>query len=141
MDENLILDERKIAVLVLSYCLYKDGTRLTEMARRSAEIGVAAVCDGEAASIIFSTAYDCWKKEAELKKLMANRRGISYNKIYFLEGVTRTSDEVSFLKDVLKKLGANKLIVICEKYHVTRATRFLEDNFPGLEIEVRSFQT
>ena len=39
------MDNDKTAVLVLSYCLYKDGTRLSVMAEKSAEIGIATVCN------------------------------------------------------------------------------------------------
>jgi len=135
------LNNKKTDALVFSYCLYEDETRLSVMAEKSAEIGIAAVCNREASGLIFSTAYKCWEKEARLKKEMATKKGIDMENIHFLEGVTRTSDEIAALKDVLKKLGTHKLIVVCEKYHVGRATRFLGKNFPRIEFDFRVFQT
>ena len=134
-------NNKNTAVLVLSYCLYKDGTRLSIMAQESAKIGIDVVCNGKASHVIFSTAYGCYKKEETLKRYMAYRRGVTHDKVKILRGVTRTSDEIVALNDVLKTLGTSKLIVVCEKYHVRRAKRFLEYSFPELEIEIISFQT
>lgn len=131
----------KIVCLVLSYCLYKDGTRLSKMAEKSAELGIKTVCNGQASHIIFSTAYSCWKKEAELKKEIAFKKGIKPDKIKVIEGVRHTFDEVKGLKNILNSMGAGKLIVIVEKYHIPRVKRMLKKKFPEIELDFRIFQT
>lgn len=132
---------KKTACLVLSYCLYKDGTRLSVMAEKSAELGIEVICAREASHIIFSTAYRCWEKEAELKKIMAFERGIMPDKIKVIEGVRHTFDEVKGLKNALNSTGAGKLIVIVEKYHIPRVKRMFKKKFPEIELDFRIFQT
>ena len=135
------MDNGKTAVLVLSYCLYKDGTRLSIMAQKSAELGVVAICKGEAQNIIFSTAYSCWKKEAEMKKEVAIKNSVSPEKIHFIEGVRHTFDEIKGVKKILNLLGVKKLIVVVEKYHIPRVRRMLKKNFPEIQFEFRIFKT
>lgn len=127
-------------VLVLSYCLYKDGTRLSVMAEESVELGIAAVCNKEASHIIFSTAYDCWEKEAELKKEMAIKKGIKTEEIYFIKGVRHTFDEIKLLKSILNSTEAEKLIVVCEKDHSPRVKRMLEKKFTEIQFDFRIFK-
>jgi len=138
------LDNDKTAVLVLSYCLYKDGTRLSIMAEKSAKLGIELIeliGTPGASDIIFSTAYSCWKKEAEMKKIMAIDAGISPEKIYFIEGVRHTFDEIKGLNKILNLLGVKKLIVIVEKYHIPRVRRMLKKKFPEIQFDFRIFQT
>ena len=139
MKDNTVTDNT--VTLVLSYCLYKDGTRLSKMAEESTRLGIATVREGKASHIIFSTAYGCWKKEAELKKDMAVNSGVSPDKIHFIEGVRHTFDEVKGLKSILGQTGAEKLIVICEKYHAPRVKRMLEKKFPEIQFDFRIFQS
>lgn len=129
------------AVYVPSLCLTLDGLRLTAMNEAVTRKAAKLVRDGYAAHLIFSTAYDTWEREAELRKRVAAAFGIKDSAISIIPNATTTYDESAMLMEVINRLGVTALILVTDKWHMPRAALAIRIAIPKVRLEKVSVTT
>lgn len=129
------------AVYVPSLCLTLDGTRLTAMNEAVTKEAAKLVKEGRAAHLIFSTAYEVWKREAELSIKMALSVGVPENITSIIPNVTTTYDETARLKEVVTELNVKSIILVTEKWHMPRASLAIRIAIPEVRLEKISITT
>ena len=129
------------AVYVPSLCLTLDGTRLTAMNEAVTRKASELVRDGGAAHLIFSTAYNVWKREAELRIKLAISIGVPENIISIIPQVTTTYNETARLKEMVTELNVTNLILVTEKWHMPRAALAIRIAIPEVRLEKISVTT
>lgn len=121
-------------IYVPSYTLSrKDPSRLTYMSFWTAMKGIEIMRQGLGDKIIFSTAYDWWKTEAELKKDLASKSGISRNEVEIIPAITDSYDEAEKLSKIVTNPGTT-LILVAHKYHAHRAAKALMYFFNNIKV-------
>jgi hypothetical protein len=129
-----------VAVFVPSYCLYKDGTRLTAMTQASVYEAADIVRKNPGACVIFSTAYDVWEKEAELKQqLLTSLVGGLASGMSFIRQVTSTADEVREVGRLCDPRLITTVYVVAERWHAPRLMKTLRKCWPNITFVLRPF--
>ena len=129
------------AVYVPSLCLTHDGSRLTAMNETATRQAAKLVRDGQATHLIFSTAYDTWKREAELKKDIAVSLDVKPSAIHIIPSATTTYNETAQLAKLINTLGINSLILVTDKWHMPRASLAIRIVVPKVQLEKVSITT
>lgn len=130
-----------VAVFVPSYCVqHRNPELLTTMSKIAAYTAVDVAKDKNVQYLVFSTAYDTWQKEAELKINIAKKAGVDEKVIKIIPAITSTATETSALKQILGD-EVDRLIVVADKFHAPRLELHLKHLFPSLEINMRTFST
>lgn len=129
------------AVFVPSYCLQQNGILLTAMSEEATRRGCDAALAEKANILIFSTAYNTWKKEFALKKSIAVSMGVAGDIITPIGEVISTFDETTKLGRLLEGKLVATVIVVADKWHVPRLKRLLNQRLPGYKIVMYSFST
>src|SRR3989344_4048064 len=126
---------KPIAVYVPSLCLTQDGSRLTAMNETATRKAAELVQDGQATHLIFSTAYDTWEREAELRKHIAVSLGVRPSAIHIIPSATTTYDETAQLARLMNTLGIKSLILVTDKWHIPRASLAIRITIPEVQLE------
>ena len=129
------MKKKKVVIYVPAYCLYLyDPSRLTCVSLQTALRGIDLMKNGIGDEIVFSTGYETWRIEAELKKSLAKKSGIEGDDLVkIIPGVTATYVEAQELSKIVADPDA-KIIVSGQKYHVKRAAIAIRYFFKDVEI-------
>lgn len=121
-------------IYVPSYTLSKKyPSRLTCMSLETAKKGIEMMKKGLGDMIVFSTAYEWWRTEAELKEMMAEESGIVGNDLVaIIPSVTQSYDEATKLFDIVANPDA-EIIVVGQKYHAKRAAKAISFLFKNVK--------
>lgn len=115
---------------------------LTAMSRESIEIAARLFRYGAVDYVIVSAAYEyAWRREARLKKDLLVSLGVDPEKIFVIEAVTNTYNEVAGAKRFVDRLKIRTFILIADKWHAPRAEYTLHRFFPMVEVCRRAFST
>lgn len=109
---------RTDAVYCPSYCLIRDGSRLTMMSSRCARRATELMLDGRASYAIFSSAYD--GQEGELRKTMAAMAGIDAVNVVVLPAARDSYHEAVRLARIFKERRIRSLTVVADAHHMRR---------------------
>lgn len=122
-------------IYVPSYCLsLSDHSRLSCMSLETAKKGIELMRKGAGDKIIFSTAYEWWEIEAELKKGLASKNSIVGDDLVgVIPAVTNSYDEAEGLKKIVANSDAT-IILVAQKYHARRAFKTLRHFFKKIEV-------
>lgn len=129
------MKNKKVVVYVPAYCLYfYDPSRLTCESLETTLKGIELMKNGVGDEIVFSTGYETWRIEAELKKGLAKEKGIEGDDLVkIIPGVTTTYVEAQELSKIVADPDA-KIIVVGQKYHAKRAVVAIRYFFKDVEI-------
>lgn len=120
-------------IYVSSYTLSdKYPSKLTIMSLETAKKGLEMMKKGLGKKIVFSTAYEWWKTEAELKQKLAREYGIADDKVLIIPFVTQSYDEATKLFDIVANPDA-EIIVVGQKYHAKRAAKAISFLFKNVK--------
>lgn len=134
------LPDKADAICCLSYGLSWNKTRLTEQGLccvlRAFELYKLMIYKRRYAPIvILSNAYDeYWKKESELKNYLAIETMVPIGIIFHLVAVHHTYDEASQIKNILKQINAESLILVADRWHMKRALDAFRVLMPEIKI-------
>ena len=136
----------KTVVFVHSYCLLGSGAgggfKLTAMASEAMKTGVEIMKKLGASDIIVSAAYDTWQDEFRLQKKYALEQDVEGEQIHVIAEAKNSYDEAKRAIAETITLEADKLVVVAEKWHVSRSLKIFETIRPeGLGVEVIPFKT
>lgn len=132
----------KTAVFVPAYCLRRNELSLTAMSEQATRIAAQLVKENAASHIILSTAYKTWYMEKSLKIEVLGKCNPQYNlegnplrkAIRVIPQVTDNYDEAQKTKAVLEELGAARLIVVADKWHLPRALKAFKAFLPEISV-------
>ena len=116
------------------------GTDLLSAGKETTRKAIELYLRGFAPILVFSHAYQAyWRLEMEPKLRMTDEAGISRHAIQHLtaesEGCTSTASELVRLCEIVRKRGAQKIIVVSEEWHAIRVIKWIKVLMPGIEVE------
>lgn len=129
---------KKKVVYVPSYTLSnKDISNLTVMSLETAKKGIGVMKrlmeEGFEVIIVFSTAYQWWKTEADLKIKLTREDEIPNDMINIIPSVTQSYDEATGLFKIVADPDA-EIIVVGQKWHAKRAAKALTFLFKNVRV-------